>query len=340
MDLRHFQAVALPSANYLGKLLHQHSDIGLELSTPNTYCFDSESFRYLAAFKKEITMSNKIDFDRSWRQSRDESIRLISHFKTTSPHKVKNTLTLNGNCQLIAELTEPMAEISQIIQANTAMTEDKMQELKDTRLRGDQLRTRLHVQQMLKTHRNDVTLRETALTQYEQRIAEYKREREMIRDAVAKFGVFLRKYSLAPYNDALIAYLDYLIKEEQVKVQAGGNDKRLRSLTEERHKHTEAIEVIMRTMNSKASWDNLRREAIDRLVEQLYNLKHFGTTLKNMKQGIATAHQATYREMPYTVRRKPLLRKNPPNNPPRGSVPHVPEKQKSGISSLFRKVGF
>lgn len=425
----------------LKALLSKHPDIGLELSTPTTYCFDSESFRYLAAFKSEVTMPNKVDFDRSWKQSRDESIRLISHFKTNPPHKVKNTLSLNGARQLIAELTKPMAEISQIIQSNIAITEDKMQELKDTRLSGDQLRTRLHVQkvqmnavplnnprtvcgkgscvevrndgrdantavtvykkhchpvcsledvptdqmappglircwafkngdscrrchhhwsehlhvlyeledetvtvidtaieQKLKTHANDVTLRETALTQHEQRIAEYKQEREIIRDAAAKFGVFLRKFSLAPYNDALIAYLDYLIKEEQLKVQAGGNDKRLRSLNEERHKHTEAIEVITRNMNSKANWDDLREGAIDRMVQQLYKLKHFGTTLKNMKQSIATAHQATYREIPYTVRRKPLLRKNPPNVPLRAPMTQPASKQDSIFTSIKRAV--
>lgn len=425
----------------LKALLSKHPDIGLELSTPTTYCFDSESFRYLAAYKSEVTMPNKVDFDRSWKQSRDESIRLISHFKTNPPHKVKNTLSLNGARQLIAELTKPMAEISQIIQANIAMTEDKMQELKDTRLSGDQLRTRLHVQkvqmnavplddprtvcgngscvevrddgkdanatvtvyknhchpvcslkdvqadqmappglincwafkysdscrecghnwqehlhmlyelepetvtaidtaieQKLKTHATDITLRETALTQHERRITEYKEERETIRDAAAKFGVFLRKYSIAPYNDALIAYLDYMIKEEQVKVQAGGNDKRLRSLSEERHKHTEAIEVITRNMNSKANWDDLREGAIDRLVQQLYKLKHFGTTLKDMKQNIATAHQATYREIPYTVRRKPV-RENPPQVPPRAPVPNVAAKQESWSWSIKRKIG-
>ena len=426
----------------LKALLTQNPDMGLELSTPTTYCFDSESFRYLAAFKSGVTMPNKVDFDRSWKQSRDESIRLISHFKTNPPHKVKNTLSLNGARQIIAELTKPMAEISQIIQANIAMTEDKVQELKDTRLTGDQLRTRLHVQQVqmnavqlddprtvcgngscvevkdngkgtnktvtvykkhchpvcslkevqadqmappglihcwafgegnncrecghhwqehlhvlyeleeetvtavdtaieqkLKTHANDVTLRETALTQHEQRINEYKKERETIRDAAAKFGVFLRKYSLAPINNALIDYIDYLIKEEQIKIQAGGNDKRLRSLTEERHKHKEAIEIITRNMKSKANWDDLREGAIDRLVQELYKLKHFGTTLKNMKQDIATAHQATYREIPYTVKRK-LPRKNPPNIPPRAPMPHVPAKQDPVFSTRNAKKFF
>ncbi|MCJ1266324.1 hypothetical protein MMC22_006207 [Lobaria immixta] len=431
----------MPGDTYgpLKTLLRQHPDIGLELSTPTTYCFDSESFRYLAAFKSDVTMPNKVDFDRSWKHSRDESIRLMSHFKTNPPHKVKNTLSLNGARQHISELTKPIAEISQVIDTNIAMTEEKMQELKDTRLSGDQLRSRLYVQQVqmnavplarprtvcgngscvevkddgktgnktvtiyklhchpvchlkdvqtdqmahpgligcaafsgsnschqcghhwqehlhvlyelieetvtavdsaieqkLKNHANDVTLRETALTQHEQRIAEYKKEREIIRDAAARFGVFLRKYSLAPYNDALIAYLDYLIKEEQIKVQAGGNDKRLLSLTVERHKHTEAIEVITRSMNSQANWNDLSEGAVDRIVQQLYSLKHFGTTLKNMKQDIATAHQATYREMPYTVRRK-TLRKMPRTAPAQSQIA-APAKQDSFILSMLRKV--
>ncbi|KAL8834143.1 MAG: hypothetical protein Q9170_003890 [Blastenia crenularia] len=425
----------------LKALLHQHPDIGLGLSTPTTYCFDSESFRYLAAYKNGVTMPNRVDFDRSWEHSRQESIRLINHFKTNPPHQVKNTLSLNGARQLIAELTKPMAEISQVIQANIAMTEEKMQELKDTRLSGDQLRNRLHVQkvqmnamplerprtvcgngsctevrddgngqdvkvtiykkpchpvchlkdvpheqmappglincwafkygdecracghiwqehlhilyelteevvtavdtaieQKLKAHANDVTLRMTALTQHEQRISDYKQEREIIRDAAAKFGVFLHKFSLAPYNDALIAYLDYRIKDEQIKVQAGGNNKRLLSLTEERHKHTEAIEVITRNMNSQANWDDLREGAIDRIVQQLYKLKHFGTTLKDMRQGIATAHQATYREIPYTVRRGPILRKLPPTTLPVRAPLAAPTKQI--VTSFRRKIGF
>lgn len=427
----------------LQALLRQHPGIGVKLSTSTTYCFDSESFRYLAAFKKDVPMPNKEDFDRSWKHSRDESIRLIGHFKANPPHKIRNTLSLNGARQIISELTKPMAEISQVIQANIAMTEDKMQELKDTRLSGDQLRNRLFVQQVqmnavpldkprtvcgngrctevkddgnvgnksvtiyklhchpvcsltdvqadqiahpglirceafsgsdrcrrcrhhwqehlhvlyelveetvtavdsaieqkLKDHANDVTLRETALTQHERRIAQYKKEREIIRDAAAKFGVFLRKNSLAPYNDALIAYLDYLIKEEQIKVQVGGNDKRLRSLTEERHKHTEAIEIITRDMNSmKAQRNDLSEAAIESLVQKLYSLEHSGITLRNLKQGIATAHQATYREMPYTVRRR-TPRRLVDTASAQGQGPNTAPAamQNSFFSSIIRKI--
>ena len=390
----------------LKTLLDQHPDVGLLLETPTTYCFDSESFRYLAAHKSDVIMPNKLDFDRSWGQSRTETIRLIDHFQAIPPHEVKNTLSLNGARRLISELTKPLAHISQLINTNIQLVEDQVDALKDTRVKGDALRDMLQVQkiqmksepldmprtvcgdkscievrddgkgqnekvivhkqhchpvcylddvetevvnhpglincaafsggrctncrhhwtqhlhilyelheetvtmrdsgieQQLADHADEITLRQTGITKLEALVTEYREEQETIRDAAAQFCVFLKKNSLAPYNDALIAYLDFLIKEEQAKVQAGGNDKRLLSLTEERHKHQEAIEVITRNMNSTATWNDLSEGGVDRKVQSLYNLKHFGENLKDMKQGITTAHQATYRERPYTVKRR------------------------------------
>jgi hypothetical protein len=148
-----------------------------------------------------------------------------------------------------------------------------------------------------------MTLRKTAYQNLNIRIGEYKQELESIRNAAAKFGVFLKKFSITPYNDATIAYLDHLIKEEQAKVQSGGSDKRLKALMEDKQKHLHAIDVLTRTMNSGANWNDLTDGGIDRIVRQLYGLKHFGNNLRNLRQGIATAHQATYRERPYTVRR-------------------------------------
>lgn len=393
----------------LKTLLGQHPDVGLSLSTNTTYCFDSESFRYLAAHKSGVVIPNKQDFERSWSQSRDETIRLVDYFKSNLPHIVKNTLSLNGARKMISELTKPMAEISQIIQTNIALCEDKVQELKDTRVSGDLLRTKLHIQKVvmnavpldkprtvcanqsctevrddgteqnklvtiykshchsgcsrkvpcdvqappelincfvfrgsepptddckfcghhwqdhlhvlyelkektetvkdkgietqLKKHADDVTLRQTGITQLKQRVSEYQQELETIRTAAAKFGVFLKKFSITPVNDALLEYLDFLIKEEQAKVQAGGKDKKLRTLVEDRRQHEQAIALLTRTMNSEADWNDLTDGGIDRIVQQLYSLKHFGDNLKNLKQGITTAHEGTYRERPYAVRR-------------------------------------
>jgi GTPase SAR1 family protein len=414
----------------LKSLLEQHPGVGLKLETPTTYCFDSESFRYLAAFKSDVHMPNRTDFERSWTQSRDETTRLINHFQSIPPHEVKNTMSLNGARQLISELTKPLAEISQIINTNIQVVEDAMEALKDSRLRGDQLRNSLHVQkiqmnseqldrprtvcahsscievqddgkgqnnrvivykshchsicyldgvehdkmahpglidcvafsgntnclqcshhwqqhlhvmyelfpetvtvidsrieQQLNNHADDITLKQTAISLHNKRVTEYKQEQETIRDTAAKFCIFLKNNSLVPYNDALIAYLDFLIKEEQAKVQAGGNNKRLLSLTEERHKHQEAIELITRNMTSNATWNDLSEGAVDRMVQGLYSLKHFGKNLQELKQGITTAHQATYRERPYTVKRR---------NQPRRFVQAVEHRPPAAYASQGR----
>jgi len=48
----------------LESLLARHPDVGLSLSTHTAYCFDSESFRYLAAYKNGTQMDNEEDFRR------------------------------------------------------------------------------------------------------------------------------------------------------------------------------------------------------------------------------------------------------------------------------------
>ncbi|MCJ1360029.1 MAG: hypothetical protein MMC33_010032 [Icmadophila ericetorum] len=391
------------------KALIGHPDIQLSLSGSTTYCFDSESFRYLAAFKNGVIMDNQEDFRRSWKHSRDEALRLLDHFRSKQPHLVKSTMSLNGARELISELTKPMAEISQLIRTNVAMCEDRLQELTDTRVTGDQLRKRLQLQkirleaQPLDKHRtvcqnkscvdqkddgngenkvvtiykthchaecwledvkvdmvgapgligcaafagtgfcqgstchhswqehlhvlyelherkftvndseierqlrenaSDVTLRLTAIKQAEEVIREYRNEHEQIQQAAIHFGMFLKKYSITPINDATLSYLDFLIKEEKAKVEAGGSKRRLEALQEDRQRYEENIKVLTANMKSNGNYKPLDEAGVDRVIKHLYNLKHFGKNLKSVQQTITTAHQSTYREMPYRVKVK------------------------------------
>lgn len=395
----------------LKRLLGENSNVGLSLSTKTTYCFDSESFRYLAASKKAVDMPNKDDFDRSWKHSRDETERLITHFRSVSPHLTKSTMSLNGVRRSIEELTKPMAEISQIIRKNVALCTDQKAELEDKQLTGDQLLNNLHIQkiqlmseqldqprtvcahrrctefrddgtgrnekvtiykthchpschlqnvphdvlappelinctafkgsdccrrcghhwsehmhvlyelkehtvivkdstveQQLKDHADDITLHQTAIENRIRTILEYQREREIIRDATVKFGVFLKHHSITPINDAMEAYLHSLIKAEQDKVHVGGNDAELQALTEDLQRHKEAMQVMIRTLNTSTTTtdDDLTESGIGRIIGTLYNLKHFGKNLESLRQGISFAHEATNREIPVTVRRNPV----------------------------------
>lgn len=388
----------------LETLLNEHSRAGLSLSTHTTYCFDSESFRYLAAFKNGVPMGNEEDFRRSWKHSREEALRLLNHFQSRSPHMVKSTISLNATRQMISELTKPMAEISQLVRTNIALCEDKIQELKNTRLSGDKLRKSLHLQKVqlksetldrprtvcqsvsctefkddgngeakvvtiyrthchsvcyltdvkadciaqpglincaafqgsefcttckhhwqehlhvlyelrehmatvkdseierqLGVHADEVLLKQTAIEKLKEVRKEYRSEHDQLRKAAARFGIFLKKYSITPYNDATLAYLDFLIKEEHAKIQAGGNDRKLRGLEADRQKHVETVDILTRNMANDSKCRLLDEAGVDRLVKKLYNLKHFGSNLESVKRNITEAHEATYREMPYRV---------------------------------------
>lgn len=94
----------------LSTVLRDHADVGLRLMHETTYCFDSEGFRYLAAHKNGHDMENFDDFRRSWEQSSKETQRLLTHFTSRAPHRVRDTLSLNNARRLIQELTKPMAE--------------------------------------------------------------------------------------------------------------------------------------------------------------------------------------------------------------------------------------
>ncbi|KAK0761114.1 hypothetical protein N5P37_006060 [Trichoderma harzianum] len=132
----------------LKALLDGHADIPITLSTSTTYCFDSESFRYLAAYKQGIPMANEEDFRRSWEHSSKETHRLLNYFASTPPHPVTSTLSLNGARKLIMELTKPMATISESIRKNIQLCENKRAELNDTQLTASNLRKKLRLEKI------------------------------------------------------------------------------------------------------------------------------------------------------------------------------------------------
>ncbi|KAL7786204.1 hypothetical protein V8C37DRAFT_419623 [Trichoderma ceciliae] len=132
----------------LKSLLDEYSDISITLSASTTYCFDSESFRYLAACKQGVPMPNEEEFRRSWDHSSKEAHRLVNYFASAPPHPVTSTLSLNGARKLILELTKPMANIAESIRKNIQLCEDKKNELNDTRLTAQSLRKRLRLERI------------------------------------------------------------------------------------------------------------------------------------------------------------------------------------------------
>lgn len=132
----------------LESLLSKYEDTNIGLFRHTVYCFDSESFRYLAAKKQGVDMGNLQDYRRSWEQSATESERLISYFRSLVPHDVKSTLGMNETRHLITQLTKPMADLGQSIDKSISVNNDRKNELSTKQHTAGELRGKLHVQKI------------------------------------------------------------------------------------------------------------------------------------------------------------------------------------------------
>jgi GTPase SAR1 family protein len=141
----------------LSNLLSEFSGVLQPLSQSNVYCFDSESFRYLAAKKMAgLELGHIEDYRRSWLHSSEESHRLRAHFQNIQPHPVKNTVSLNATRYLIENLIAPMRQVSKTILGSIAESEKQRIDLEVTAATGEELKAKLKItKKVLETHTHD-----------------------------------------------------------------------------------------------------------------------------------------------------------------------------------------
>ncbi|EWZ30628.1 hypothetical protein FOZG_16101 [Fusarium oxysporum Fo47] len=109
-------------------LKKRNTNIQLGLST--LYFFDSESFRYLAAYKQLAKeMPGKDSFVASWEKSSEEARRLVERTFVLPTHEVKMTLSLNRTRAFITGMTKPMLEFSKNLQDNEKKFAAKLVEI-------------------------------------------------------------------------------------------------------------------------------------------------------------------------------------------------------------------
>ncbi|KAJ5042315.1 uncharacterized protein L3040_004867 [Drepanopeziza brunnea f. sp. 'multigermtubi'] len=101
-----------------------------------------------------------------------------------------------------------------------------MYELKEKTVTG----TNSEIYKRLRKNASETTLKQTAIRELQALGHEFKLEHEKIQQAAAQFGMFLKENSLSPLKDATVACIDFLIAAEQEKIQAGGNDIKLKDL--------------------------------------------------------------------------------------------------------------
>ncbi|RGB27691.1 hypothetical protein C1646_673793 [Rhizophagus diaphanus] len=129
---------------------NKRSNVEIKANKDTMYCFDNESFRFLAAMKDGIpfTDADEQNFAESWDKSVNESFRLIEYIKTRPPHKVKHTLSLNNSRNTVTLLSKPLAEIERLIQINIKLIKEKQKELEDIGQITEKLKDKLNFLQL------------------------------------------------------------------------------------------------------------------------------------------------------------------------------------------------
>lgn len=131
----------------LRQLLSRFDDVNIPLRKQTVYCFDSESFRFLAAQKMQGKIVGCLDENRaSWEYSVAESRRLLDHFRNLPPHNVTSTVNLYETRHRIVALTRPMAAIAEAIRSSILVNEDNINDLKQNAKKQEDLEKLLKIQ--------------------------------------------------------------------------------------------------------------------------------------------------------------------------------------------------
>jgi len=151
---------------------------------------------------------------------------------------------------------------------------------------------------------NETKAKAAALKALDGQIAEFKEEHLKIQEAAARFTVYMQENSITVYNDAALEYLRHLIKEENVKVQLGGDSTRLEALKKECEQYQAYVETIKDARKRGVPGALLDEQGVSRLVKELYSMKHYGKDLQRIANVVGRAYAATFRETAYHIRPK------------------------------------
>ncbi|RZC34101.1 uncharacterized protein BDFB_010065 [Asbolus verrucosus] len=127
-----------------------HVDIPLE---NNIFSLDNEAFKFLVALKNNVNFDTYVQerFIESWNNSSKECWRLISYIvgdasrDRLKPHQIQNTMSINEARRLVFQLSQPLADISQLIYDNIRILEKHKQNLNMENQSLDQLKKKMYI---------------------------------------------------------------------------------------------------------------------------------------------------------------------------------------------------
>ncbi len=141
------------------------------------------------------------------------------------------------------------------------------------------------------TTTNSVANKPMSLSDIDQRISDLREEKRQIQNVYRQLVQFLHANAILPINDDFLDYLQYFIREEQMKQSAGAqNTQVIASLQKMMTDYTSEMELFKKTLkeqkDSANSTEILQPKEIFRLVDTLYRLPITGQQIHQQVDGI------------------------------------------------------
>ncbi|XP_055344932.1 uncharacterized protein LOC129592830 [Paramacrobiotus metropolitanus] len=147
------------------------------------------------------------------------------------------------------------------------------------------------VQDLLHQRDGQIEAVQQFLQDLNQRKMELQGEEVAIRKVAAKFGCFLKRNAMIPYNDALEEYLHYLIAGEKEKIAVGCGRDHLESYERMLGQYREEKQLLEDAMQSDDKGRNLSFYKIIQAIQSLYDLKLNGPKIRTAMETIQTVQR-------------------------------------------------
>ncbi len=160
---------------------------------------------------------------------------------------------------------------------------------------------------------------EMSLRDIDKRISDLREEERQIQDIYRKLAEFLHANAILPINDGYIDYLQYFIREEQMKQNAGAHSTEvITGLQNIATKFEQEMALLKRTLtDQRDSGDEMnipQPDEIFTLVDTLYELPINGKQIREQVEGIKIseakygATRENYIELPEKAAKSHLMR--------------------------------
>ncbi len=151
---------------------------------------------------------------------------------------------------------------------------------------------------------------ESVMNFVDKRINDLKQEEAAILQVCTKLSQFLQANSITPFNDDILEYLRYFIREENLKQNAGANNAEvIRGLENLVAEYTQEMELFKRTLNVQKTIgpnsndpNSVRRiDEVFKIVETLYALPINGQQIRQQVDGLKRLQTETREQREYDV---------------------------------------